>query len=89
MSRSDSGYSWSGAIALIVIGLVIFVPSGLCTGIMALGPIIESLLHPSGGGMEFGIVPIALMVGGPFVIGGGAMIWVGVRRILTIRREAD
>ena len=36
-----------GAIALIVIGLVILVPSGLCTGVMGGSALWEALVQPA------------------------------------------
>jgi hypothetical protein len=72
----------AGGIALLVIGLVILIPSGLCTGVMAGGAIL-SLFTASGNGM--GLLTPALIFGGPFVAGGGALVWQGIKRLR--RRE--
>jgi len=72
--------SVAGTVALIVVGLLIFVPSGLCTGVMALGPLIGAILNPQGSQDPFEGVLFALIVGGPFVLIGGAMLWRGIRR---------
>lgn len=53
------------AIALIVIGLLILVPSGLCTTVVGLSSL-DSL-------------GIALVVGGPFILAGGGMVLSGIR----------
>ncbi|HEX4861399.1 MAG TPA: hypothetical protein VFV07_09190 [Rhizomicrobium sp.] len=67
----------AGGIALLVLGLVILVPSGLCTGIMAIGAIVSMFQYPS----AVGLLPTALVVGGPFVAAGGVLVWLGVRRL--------
>jgi hypothetical protein len=78
--------SIAGTVALIVVGLLIFVPSGLCTGIMALGPLIVSILNPRAYQNPLEPLLYALMFGGPFVLIGGAMLWQGIKRWRTIRR---
>ncbi len=62
---------------------MILIPSGLCTGVMA-GAAIISLFTPSGGG-GIGLLMPALIFGGPFVAGGGALVWQGIKRLR--RRE--
>ena len=56
--------SIGAAIALISLGLLAVLPSGLCTGILVVN------------GAWF-----ALVIGGPFVAGGAALIWMGVREL--------
>ena len=68
------------AIALIVVGLVIFVPSGLCTGLFA--------LWQSGTGSNFSINFVPLLIGGPFVVGGGVLLWIGFKNLLTYFRKS-
>jgi len=88
MERPDQtpGPSIPGAIALIVVGLVIFVPTGLCTGVLLFGPFVEALVQPhSTFSSEFSIVP--LVIGGPFVFAGGYLIWRGARTILARLRK--
>ena len=68
----------AGGIALLVLGLVILVPSGLCTGIMAIGAIVSMIRYPASG---MSLLPTALIFGGPFVAGGGALVWEGVKRL--------
>jgi hypothetical protein len=62
------------AVALMVIGLLILVPSGLCTAIVGLAGIVSGLSTGQWGGLGlaigFGIVPILL---------GGALVWAAVR----------
>jgi hypothetical protein len=54
-----------GTVALLVVGLLILVPSGLCTTVFL--------------GNGFGLM--ALVIGGPFVIFGGWLVWSGIKRI--------
>jgi len=75
------------AIALIVVGLVIFVPSGLCTGFLVLAPLVASLSNPRAAS-ESSMAAVALFVGGPFVIGGGVLLWVGFKNLLTYFRKS-
>lgn len=67
----------AGGIALLVLGLVILVPSGLCTGIMAIGAIVSMFRYPS----AVGLLPTALIFGGPFVAAGSALVWQGIKRL--------
>lgn len=63
---------WTGsAIALVLIGFLILIPSGLCTAVFGLGD-----LMGSGGGY---MLVLALIVGGPFVVLGIALIRSGLR----------
>jgi hypothetical protein len=65
---------------MVVIGLVIFIPSGLCTGILGGGALIEMFVNPRNSDGIYFIV-MALATGGPFVAGGFALIWYGVKRL--------
>jgi len=72
--------SVAGAIAMLIIGLVIFIPSGLCTGIIGVGALIEMFASPrNSDGIVMIVMP--LVVGGPFVAGGFALIWSGIKRL--------
>jgi membrane protein implicated in regulation of membrane protease activity len=79
----------AGSVALIVIGLLIFIPSGLCTGIMVGAPIVQAILHPSYSAGALGMLPIALMFGLPFVTVGAIMIYRGISRIRERHKAAD
>jgi uncharacterized membrane protein HdeD (DUF308 family) len=68
-----------GAIALIVIGLLILVPSGLCTGFMTIYPIVMTLHSRSWPGDTGNFVALALMVGIPFIVAGCVLIGLGLR----------
>lgn len=81
MSQPNSGLSIAGTVALLVIGAVIFIPSGLCTGLFMFGPLISSMMHPGSYNGEAGLGGVALVIGGPFVAVGGIMLWFGVRRV--------
>ena len=75
-------------IALIVVGLLIFIPSGLCTGALSIAPMIPALSNPKDS-LGAAFAPIALIIGGPFVLGGGALLWLGVKNLRDYFRKAD
>ena len=59
-----------GAIAVLAIGLLILIPSGLCTGIFGMGAIYDMITSSSSEG--FSILLEALLFGAiPLAIGGG------------------
>lgn len=59
-------------IALIVLGLLILIPSGLCSGIMGIGAIVEAVTDPQNAGDAGSMLLMILMVGGiPLAIGAG------------------
>jgi hypothetical protein len=64
------------AVALVTLGLLILVPSGLCTGFFALYPIVEPILDPNHRPVS-GDFGIAISIGVPFVIVGGLLTWLG------------
>jgi hypothetical protein len=72
-------HSIAGALALLVLGLLILVPSGLCTGIMGGGAILTMVTYPKNASGSVGLLSMALIIGGPFVIGGAAMVWNAVK----------
>jgi hypothetical protein len=74
-------FSAAGTAALFVIGLLVLVPSGLCTGILGGGAILSMLTEPKDAGSSVGMLAMALVVGGPFVIGGGVMVWRAIARM--------
>ncbi|HUE64865.1 MAG TPA: hypothetical protein VMO78_10875 [Rhizomicrobium sp.] len=92
MPQPDRKPSLAGGIALLVLGLVILIPSGLCTGVFAFGPWIESIMHPSRYDPSMAMLIPALAIGGPFVYMGGALVFAGFTRIRKSRkggRERD
>jgi len=59
----------AGAVAMLVVGLLILIPSGLCTGIFGVGAIYDMVTSSSNEGLS--ILLEALMFGGiPLAIGG-------------------
>jgi hypothetical protein len=62
------------SVAILVIGLLILVPSGLCTGLFMFGPLFT-------GGSGNDMVGVALLIGGPFVVVGGALTMWGIGRL--------
>jgi len=68
---------WTGAaVALLVIGLLILIPSGLCTS--AFG--VAGLLGAFGSSGDISLLPMALIVGGPFVLLGALLVRAGLRQ---------
>jgi len=66
---------WTGtAIALVVIGLLILIPSGLCTGVFGLGALFDGVNADTSGFLE-----TALIVGGPFIVLGALLVRTGLR----------
>ncbi|MGD0189682.1 MAG: hypothetical protein ABSD74_02955 [Rhizomicrobium sp.] len=67
-------------IMMIVFGALIFIPSGLCTGVMGGAALMGMIVRP-GSSEGVAMLVMALIFGGPFVVGGGALIWFGVKRL--------
>jgi hypothetical protein len=68
-----------GGMALIVIGLLILIPSGLCTAVFGLGSLWDTM---SGHSTGLDILPEALMIGVPFMLIGYLLFHFG-RRLRT------
>jgi H+/gluconate symporter-like permease len=79
MPDPDSRPSLAVTIALLVIGLLILIPSGLCTGFFTLYPIVQAIIDRSS--VSNDIFGLALAIGGPFILVGGFMVWRGVKRL--------
>ena len=73
-------YSIAGIVALVVIGLLLVIPSGLCTAVLGGGAIWETLTDPSNASDLLNTLPMVAIVAGPFLVGGGAMLITGIRR---------
>jgi len=58
------------SIALLILGLLILIPSGLCTALLGGSIIAEGL--PNG---DLSGIPIVLLYGGPPVAIGAALVW--------------
>jgi len=71
----------AGAIALLVIGLVILIPSGLCTGVMAGVGIWSMFTQPGPGAAAMSGTTAVLTFGGPFIAGGAVLVWQGIKRL--------
>lgn len=57
------------SVTLLVVGLLILIPSGLCTGVFGIGALYDMFTSSSSEG--FGILMEALVIGGfPLAIGG-------------------
>ena len=71
--------SGCGAVALMVIGAMILIPSGLCTAIMGIGAIVDLNAGIDRFESDLGDVwPFALLIIGA-AAAGAAMIWAGIR----------
>ena len=64
------------AIALVTLGLLILVPSGLCTGFFTLYPLLSSLFDPSQPASS-GDIGFVFTFGMPFVVVGGLLTALG------------
>lgn len=73
-------HSTAGIVALVVIGLLLLIPSGLCTAVLGGGAIWETLSNPSNASDLLNTLPMVAIVAGPFIVGGGAMVITGIRR---------
>ena len=85
MSQPDPSakpkYSAAGTAALMIIGLLFLIPSGLCTGIFGGGAVIDAIVHPENLSDSVSMIGAALVFGGPFVAIGGVLVWLGVKRM--------
>jgi hypothetical protein len=72
-----------GGMALIVIGLLILIPSGLCTAIFGVMSFADLFSSPSAAGEAMSILLEVLIVGGPFIVVGFVLFRVG----LALRRK--
>ena len=69
-----------GTIVLLVLGLLVLVPSGLCTGFCGIIGLSGLGGSAEAQGYAYMFLGGALILGMPFVIAGGAMLWIGIRR---------
>jgi len=85
MSQPEPGakprYSTAGTVALLIIGLLFLVPSGLCTGILGGGALLDAFVHPENVSNSVSMIVMVAIVGGPFVAIGAVLVWLGVKRM--------
>ena len=83
MSQSEfkPRHSAAGTAALLTVGLLILVPSGLCTGILGGGALVGAFEDPKNADSALSFLLMPLTIGGPFVVGGGAMVWLAIQRM--------
>ncbi|HEY4943144.1 MAG TPA: hypothetical protein VII56_17065 [Rhizomicrobium sp.] len=74
-------HSAAGTAALLILGLLVLIPSGLCTGILGGGALIGAFEDPKNADSALSFLLMPLIIGGPFVVGGGAMVWVAIKRM--------
>jgi hypothetical protein len=70
----------AGSIALICIGLLILVPSGLCTAFLGIATLIDMTGTGEAAAYAAGIIWAVLLVGGPPIVIGALLLWWGLRR---------
>jgi hypothetical protein len=70
MPDPNRRHSPLGAIALLVVGLLFLTTSGLCTA---------SVMSRLIGNFNWTIAGLAVAIGGPFILLGGYMVWLGVK----------
>ena len=66
----------AAAIALIVVGLLILIPSGLCTSAFVIMGLVTMFSEPGDSTSSF---MEALVFGGPFILVGAALLALGLR----------
>jgi hypothetical protein len=74
-------YSTAGTAALLIIGLLFLIPSGLCTGVFGGGALLDAFTSPHNASDALSMLLIALLFGGPFIAVGGVMVWIAVKRL--------
>ncbi|HVZ90672.1 MAG TPA: hypothetical protein VG843_03395 [Rhizomicrobium sp.] len=67
--------------AFLIVGLVMLVPSGLCTGVFGGGALLDMIAHPQNASDAVSILGTALLIGGPFVIAGIVLVRIGISRL--------
>jgi hypothetical protein len=74
------------AIALIAIGLLILVPSGLCSAVFGIG-FLHDALTGTGETAAYarGLIWVVPIAGGPPMLLGALLLWLGLRRRRTPR----
>ena len=77
LSRPPRG---GASLALICIGLLILVPSGLCTAVFAGGMVMDMGRPGETGAYARGLIWVVLMLGGPPIALGAALLAWGWRR---------
>jgi membrane protein implicated in regulation of membrane protease activity len=69
---------WTGAaVALLIIGLLILIPSGLCTSAFGIAALAGGF---GSSGVDMSLLAMALIVGGPFVVLGALLVRTGLRK---------
>jgi hypothetical protein len=79
--RPKQTYSVAGTVALLLIGLLFLVPSGLCTAILGGGALLDAFVHPENVSDSVSMIVTVAIVGGPFVAIGAVLVWFAVKRM--------
>lgn len=78
MDGPDRSRAIFHGIALMAVGLLIFVPSGLCTATVGVSAAWDLIAGSGEPGME-AVLIVALVVGGPFVVVGALFVRAGIK----------
>lgn len=65
-----------GAVALIVIGLLVLIPSGLCTSYMTIQTIVTSMSNKTP--IPTDVIGFVVSIGGPFIVVGTLLTVLGI-----------
>jgi hypothetical protein len=69
----------SAAVAIFVIGLLILVPSGLCSSAFLVGMLYSAVSEGANFGESLSVLSSVVLVGGPFIVVGAALTFFGWR----------
>lgn len=83
----DRKATLAGSVALLVMGLLVLIPSGLCTGMVLISQL-RLLRDWRNGGLITLSLP-ALVFGGPFIAIGAALTWKGIKGFRARRDRKD
>jgi hypothetical protein len=78
MPDPNGRHSLLGAIALLVVGLLFLTTSGLCTA-SVMAKLIANFGYRLFEPPAWRIAALAVAIGGPFILLGGYMVWLGVK----------
>lgn len=79
-----------GGMALIVVGLLILVPSGLCTSVVGFLFVQDMVVSGNtSAGDVMTILPVLLLFGGIPIAVGALLLWIGLRKRRAGRTAAD
>lgn len=69
----------AGGCALVVVGLLILIPSGLCTASMGISSLVSMFTLSGGITAAISGLVMTLILGGPFIVAGIFLVRAGLR----------